>query len=69
MVMPKIEVLPGTLFGKWKIIQEAPRGILNQRRFECECECGTKKVIGLAHLRTRSTVQCSDCIVLARKYR
>ena len=55
----RIDIPPGTAFGRWTVIEEAaglpPRG---DRAMFCRCECGAEKIVRLDHLRSGRTMSC-----------
>ena len=53
----KIKVKTGDIYGRYMIFQEV-EPINYCRRFECICECGTKKIVRLTKLRSGSTQSC-----------
>jgi hypothetical protein len=55
--MRRIDVPPGTVFGRLTVIEEAhtPSG---RRAMLCRCECGEQKTVDLAHLRSGHTRSC-----------
>lgn len=60
--MPRlIEIAAGDRYGKLSVIGETVRnkcGNQSKRQFLCQCDCGTKTVAQLTHLRTGHTVSC-----------
>lgn len=50
-------VPPGTVFGKWTVIEEAPAAA-DRRAMLCECECGTRKIVILHTLRKGLSKSC-----------
>lgn len=65
--MKRVDVPPGTIFGRLTVIEEAPRvrvGTQIKRAMLCQCECGTEKVVQLGHLTTGHTTSCG-CLSLA----
>jgi hypothetical protein len=50
-------VPPGTVFGRWTVIEEAPAAI-GRRAMLCECECGTRKIVQLHTLRKGLSKSC-----------
>lgn len=53
-------VPPGTVFGRWTVIEEAPE-IDYRRAMLCECECGKRKIVSLHSLRKNLSQSCG-CI-------
>lgn len=53
-------VPPGTVFGRWTVIEEAPT-IDDRRAMLCECECGKRKTVSLHSLRKGLSKSCG-CI-------
>lgn len=67
----KVEAFPGDKFGRLKVIKEAPpvprvtkdgRANGSERWFECECECGTRKLVRLYHLRSGRVISCGCAV-------
>ena len=57
--MGTLAVPAGTVFGRWTVIEEAPRiSARSDRAMHCRCECGTEKVLRLAALRAGTTTSC-----------
>lgn len=50
-------VPPGTTFGRWTVIEEAPQSY-GRRAMLCECECGKQKIVNLHTLRHGLTKSC-----------
>lgn len=58
----RVDVPPGTVFGRLTVIGEAPqRGVHGKRAMSCRCECGTEKTVNLDNLRGGHTRSCG-CI-------
>jgi hypothetical protein len=53
----RVDVPPGTVFGRFTIIEEAPRRGA-RRMMLCQCECGTRKIVDIAKLRSGHTRSC-----------
>lgn len=53
----RIDVPPGTVFGRLTVIAEAP-GSGRRRMMLCQCECGKQTVSALAKLRAGQTRSC-----------
>jgi hypothetical protein len=53
-----VDVPPGTVFGRWTVIQEAPTHPGGVRVMSCRCECGTQKVVLLSTLRSGRSRSC-----------
>jgi hypothetical protein len=53
--MKKID-LTGKQFGRWTVLEQAPRTY--QTMWVCECACGTKREVSGANLRTGHSVSC-----------
>lgn len=57
MAPKKINIQPGDKFSRLTVISEAEkRG--RERYFLCICDCGSKRVVSLSHLRTGNTKSC-----------
>lgn len=58
----RIQVLPGTVYGRLTILSESEKRHLPcgqaMRRFVCQCECGTITTVELGHLRRSNTTSC-----------
>ena len=57
------EVLPGSILGRWRVIEEAPRRYppskpLGQRYWRCRCECGVEREIFHGNLVGGKTTSC-----------
>lgn len=52
------DVPPGTVFGRWVVIQEAPIRPGSQRVMSCRCKCGTQRVILLCSLQSGRSKSC-----------
>ena len=55
--MPKLIDLTGQKFGRWTVLQRVP----NHGKavyWLCECECGTRKEVKAAHLRSGASTSC-----------
>lgn len=50
-------VPPGTIFGRWTVIEEAPAAA-DRRAMLCECECGKRKIVRLHTLRQGLSKSC-----------
>lgn len=50
-------VLPGAMFGRWKVLNELPSRH-KHRLFQCRCECGTVKIVFLSALLSRLSGSC-----------
>jgi hypothetical protein len=61
--MPRLDLPPGTLFGSWTVLNEAPRktGQPYARYFLCRCVCGTEREVFLHHLKRGKSTNCG-CI-------
>lgn len=55
--MRRIDVPPGTVFGRLTVIEEA-EPLYGWRAMLCRCECGQVKVVGLGCLRKGTTRSC-----------
>jgi hypothetical protein len=60
--MQRIEIAPGTTFGRWTVVGPAPRHG-SKRRLRCRCVCGTERDVQLSNLRRGLTVSCG-CYLL-----
>jgi hypothetical protein len=56
--MRRIDVPPGTVFGRLTVAGETRVGARNERAMICRCECGAEKVVQLTHLTTGHTTSC-----------
>jgi AP2 domain len=57
--MATLVVPPGTVFGRWTVIEETRRMPARGRRaMLCQCECGTEKVLRFSALRAGGTRSC-----------
>lgn len=63
--MKKLMVSPGDQFGRLTIMEEAPRGHLNSRRFYCRCSCGNPrpKIIALSDLTRKGGTKSCGCLI------
>jgi hypothetical protein len=51
---------PGTVIGKWTVLQYA--GVVNKhRRYHCRCACGTTAVVMGSQLRRGKSSMCPSC--------
>ena len=57
--MRRIEVTPGDVYGDLKIIGEVKS--VSKRQFLCQCSCGRKVTVRLAHLRSGHSSTCGKC--------
>jgi len=58
-----IEDLAGRVFGRWRVIERAPNrvspsGKTRSIMWLCECECGTRKIVGARALKTGMSTSC-----------
>jgi hypothetical protein len=53
-----VDVPPGTVFGRWAVIQEAPTRPGGVRVMSCRCECGTQRAVLLRSLRSGRSMSC-----------
>lgn len=59
---------PGTVFGKWTLIEHADTNRFKMRLASCRCECGYEDKVIMANLRTgksRACIKCKERRVLA----
>lgn len=68
--MKRIQVGVGTHIGRWTVREEAPRstGKNRNRRFWCQCTCGTERSVQLTHLRQGVSQSCG-CLRRERSVR
>lgn len=57
--MDKVEI--GNIFGRWSVIGNAERYSRGQKRFLCQCSCGSVKTVSEYHLQTKASRSCG-CI-------
>ena len=51
---------PGDVFGRWTIVREGERTAKRERRFWCQCECGSpEKLVRLSHIKSGNPQSCS----------
>ena len=68
-ITPKISTkdlidLTNERFGKWIVLQEAPRRRNGMARYWlCQCECGVKKEVSMGSLQNRTSQGCHKCWV------
>ena len=51
----------GFEFGNWKVLKEIKLPKQQGRHYECQCKCGSLKVLGLETLKNGTSTQCMDC--------
>lgn len=57
--MPKVvHIEPGTRFGKWVVLGEAPSQPKKARRMLCRCDCGEEKGVNIHNLRNGQSTSC-----------
>ena len=61
----RVSVPPGTQFGQWTVVTEAPPSE-TQRRVLCRCSCGTERIVQLGNLRTGRSLSCG-CVPLNKR--
>lgn len=54
----KANIKTGQEFGRWTILNEASRNKHKQRRFKCECNCGTIKIVNMRSLLSGASTSC-----------
>ena len=52
----RIDIPPGSVFGRWTVIEEAP--VNGKRGMRSQCECGTIAVVAVGHLRSGRSTSC-----------
>ena len=57
--MRRIEITPGTPYGDLEALREVES--TGKRHFLCECSCGQKVTVRLAHLHSGHTKSCGRC--------
>ena len=57
--MRKIEIPPGSVFGKLTVIGESSS--TPRRHYFCQCSCGNKLRVRVDHLRGGHTKSCGRC--------
>lgn len=57
----RIDIPPGTVFGRLTVITEAPKASSGRRTLLCQCECGEQRVVAVGHLRSGHSQSCG-CI-------
>lgn len=65
--MRRIEIEPGTMYGRLKVLKEvySPK----RRKFLCRCSCGQSAEIRMDHLRNGHSQTCGKCGVKFGKER
>lgn len=58
--MKKVAILPGQVFGRWKVISDCPAQS-GARHVRCLCACGSISDVRLQHLRSGRSASCG-CI-------
>jgi hypothetical protein len=48
----------GDKFGRWEVVREIEKDKNGQRRFICQCDCGTERSVPMAGLRSRKSNSC-----------
>jgi hypothetical protein len=54
-------IAPGTRIGNWTVVGPAEPSRRRQRRWLCECDCGTRKALFQDNLTRRNTSKCLIC--------
>ena len=68
--MAKALVIPkGTRFGNLTVLEEAERTSKSRRQFLCQCDCGNKKIVPLADLRSGHSKTCGCRGTVLRRIR
>lgn len=63
----KVEDYIGKKFGKWTILEDAPKKY-NLIRVKCKCECGKENILYLTKLIRGKTICCKKCSHALSKY-
>jgi hypothetical protein len=54
----RVEVNPGAIFGRWKVVRYLGKGPSRSCMYLCRCECGTERSIRATVLNTGRTKSC-----------
>lgn len=52
----RLDIKNGTRYGRWTVIEEVAAS--GDRRFKCQCDCGTISSVRLTHLRRGASKSC-----------
>lgn len=52
-----VNISPGDRYGRFKIVREVP-SYSYQRKFECRCDCGERRIVWMTGLRSGSSQSC-----------
>lgn len=52
------ENIVGNKYGRLIVLSQIPKGIYNQRMFECLCDCGNKKIVSYTDLKHGKIKSC-----------
>lgn len=58
---PNNVLLIGSKYGKWTVISYEGRDKKSNQLYECQCECGLKKIHRKSTLKSGNSVQCKQC--------
>jgi hypothetical protein len=60
----------GQKFGKWTVIEEAPRKIYSRQRhrqYICKCECSKSSAVLMVNLLNGSSTKCLECHLFSHR--
>jgi Recombination endonuclease VII len=67
-VKAKVLDLAGATFGRWRVLRRVRKTGSDGALYECQCECGTRRVVEADSLRRGTSQSCGDCGATKKRF-